>query len=73
MDDIQTPVRENRIVEIFQDNSLSKPVVLNLHSPLSSFFTSSIRGGSKPSDIIDVLGDDGTHTMRYVRIRIVKY
>ena len=38
--------------------------------PLNSFFTASIRGGTVPSDIIDVLGNDGTHTMRYVRIRI---
>jgi hypothetical protein len=63
---------ENHIIEIYNDYSMSLPQKVNLQTPLGSFFTASIRGGTTPSDIIDLLGDDGKRTMRYVRIRIMK-
>jgi hypothetical protein len=61
---------ENYLVEVINDYSMGIPVKLDLQVPLSSFFTASIRGGTAPSDIIDILGDDGQNTMRYVKIRI---
>ena len=61
---------ENRIIEVKEDYFMSHPETLNLQKPLSSFYTASVRSGTSPSNIIDVLGDDGTNTMRYVRIRI---
>ena len=62
---------ENRVVEILKDYRLSAPVKVDLKRPFSSFFTATVRGGSEPSNIIDVLGEDGQHEMRYARIRII--
>jgi len=44
---------------------------IELKHPFSNFFTNTPRGGSKPSDIIDIFGiaDDGP-SLRYARIRI---
>ena len=51
-----------------------KPVFerIGLKHPFGSFFTSTPRGGSKPSDVIDLFGiaDDGPN-LRYARIRVV--
>ncbi|MEE9461542.1 MAG: hypothetical protein V3V53_06910 [Bacteroidales bacterium] len=62
---------ENRVVEILKDYRLSAPVKVALKRPFSSFFTATVRGGSEPSNIIDVLGVDGQHEMRYAHIRII--
>jgi hypothetical protein len=40
---------ENRVVEIREDNSLSSAVPVPLNRPFRSFFTATVRGGSKPS------------------------
>jgi len=46
-------------------------VRIGLKHPFGSFFTNTPRGGSEPSDIIDVFGiaDDGPN-LRYARIRL---
>ncbi len=62
---------ENRVVVILTDYRLSAPVTVALKRPFSSFFTATVRGGSEPSNIIDVFGVDGQHEMRYARIRII--
>ena len=62
---------ENLLVEIGKDFRLSEPVTAGLERPFSSFFTATVRGGSEPSEIIDVLGEDGKQEMRYARIRII--
>jgi len=61
----------NRVVEILKDFRLSAPVKVALKRPFSSFFTATVRGGSEPSNIIDILGDGGQHEMRYASIRII--
>jgi hypothetical protein len=61
---------ENRVVEIWKDFRLSAHVKVALKRPFNSFFTATVRGGSAPSNIIDVLGEDEQHEMRYARIRI---
>ena len=63
--------RENRIVEILADHSLSAPVKVELQRPFSNFFTATVRGGSEPSDLIDVYGRDDKNEMRYARIKIL--
>ena len=63
--------RENRIVEVLADKGISVPVRVELRRPFSNFFTATVRGGSKPSDIIDVYGKDEKNEMRYARIRIL--
>ncbi len=62
---------ENRVVEIWKDHRLGTPVPVPLKRPFSSFFTATVRGGSSPSNIIDVFGQDGKNEMRYARIRII--
>ncbi len=62
---------ENRVVEILKDYRLSAPVRVALARPISSFFTATVRGGSEPSYIIDVLGETGQQEMRYAAIRII--
>jgi hypothetical protein len=42
-----------------------------LEHPFRSFFTNTPRGGSKPSDVIDLFGiADDNPNLRYARIRI---
>ncbi|MGD8499794.1 MAG: hypothetical protein PVJ86_04060 [Phycisphaerales bacterium] len=44
---------------------------IELRHPFRSFFTNTPRGGSKPSDVIDVFGiADDSPNLRYARIRI---
>ncbi len=63
------PGTENRMVEVKDGGKFSKPVILEMKSPLQRFFTATPRSGSPPSQTLDVLGLDG-NTMRYARIRI---
>jgi hypothetical protein len=44
---------------------------LPLKTPLSTFFTAAERGGSRPSNILDLLGtgSDG-QSLRYARVRL---
>jgi len=47
---------------------------IDLKHPFGSFFTNTPRGGSKPSDIIDIFGiADDNPNLRYARIRIEPY
>jgi len=61
-----------RILEIYADGNVSEPVPVPLKVPLMMFFTATPRGGSRPSDILDVLGVPGwtSGVTRYARIRI---
>jgi len=67
--DAGRPVAENRILEIARDGSPGDPVKAPLARPLSFFFTAGPRGGSAPSEIIDLYGRSD-RTMRYVRINL---
>jgi hypothetical protein len=44
-----------------------EPVAVPLAEPLQQFFTATVRGGSEPSNLVDVLGAVG-NTIRYARI-----
>ncbi|MBK7709754.1 MAG: hypothetical protein IPJ37_01395 [Bacteroidales bacterium] len=65
-------VSENRVVEIMADGIPGTSVVLPLKQPFSSFFTATVRGGSRPSEVIDMLGvsEDVKNTISYARIRL---
>lgn len=65
-------VAENRLVEIYTDGTPGEEVILPLKQPFSSFFTATIRAGSKPSNTIDMFGmSDGVkNVMRYAQILI---
>jgi len=53
-------VRENRLLEIFPGGEVGEPVVVPMKHPLGgflAFFTATVRGGSPPSDVLDLLGN----------------
>jgi len=66
-------VAENRIVELRENGAMETPVPIPLKKPFSSFFTATVRAGSKPSEIVDMLGiqDGSKNTISYARIRII--
>jgi hypothetical protein len=61
----------NFLGRVTADKNKTKFEHINLKHPFGNFFTNTLRGGSKPSDIIDIFGiaDDGPN-LRYARIRI---
>jgi hypothetical protein len=67
------PLSQNRLVEIGADGKPGPAATLALKHPLMDpFFTTTPRGGSPPSDTIELLGVcEGTPTtVRYTRIRL---
>lgn len=66
------PVSENRVMEIFKDGNLSKPVTVPLKAPFTSCFTATPRAGSPTSETLEVLGQQAgkSRTMSYARIRL---
>lgn len=62
-------VSEYRLAEIKMDGNHSKPVIVKIQEPMGAFFTSTVRAGCPPSNILDVFGSVG-RSMKYVRIRI---
>jgi hypothetical protein len=65
-------VMENRLVEIMSGGIPGTPVVIPLKHPFSSFFTATVRAGSKPSEILDLLGtpEGIKNKICYARVRI---
>lgn len=60
----------NYIGRIFPDQSGPKFTRIDLKHPFRTFFTNTPRGGSKPSDFIDLFGiADDNPNLRYARIR----
>ncbi len=67
---------ENRIMEVYQDGTASQSEVIPLKYPLSLYFTATPRGGSLPSETIDLVGRPATQSgnnqkaqVRYAKIR----
>ena len=65
-------VAENRLLEILPDGSTGVPVRLPLAKPFTSCFTTTVRAGSPPSRVLEMLGTRaGTgHTISYARVRL---
>jgi hypothetical protein len=62
---------ENRIAAVAPGGTLSAQLRLPLKSPFSTFFTAAERGGSRPSNVLDLFGIAGDgETLRYARIRL---
>ena len=64
-------VSENRLFEMLADGTAGEPVSVPLEQPFTSFFTATVRGGSPPSDTLDLLGvrAGGGNAISYARIR----
>ncbi|MHB8863247.1 MAG: hypothetical protein ACYC6N_12625 [Pirellulaceae bacterium] len=71
-DPLGQSVSENRILELHANGSVGGAVRVPLQSPFAAFFTATIRGGSPPSDVLDLLGmrADQDHAISYARIRL---
>ena len=67
-----SPISENRVVEILPGGGHSEPVKVPLQHPFTSFMMATERGGSPPSDALEILGvcPGESYTMRYARIRL---
>ena len=63
---------ENRIIALSSKGVPGKPAVLPLKRAFTNFFTATIRGGSAPSDRIDMLGTlaDERQAIHYAGIRL---
>jgi hypothetical protein len=71
-DSTGTSVSENRLFELLPDGSSSEPVRVPLSQPFTSFFTATFRGGSPPSETLELLGNrtGSGNAMSYARIRL---
>jgi hypothetical protein len=65
-------VFDNRIIEILPDLRHSESMRLDLRYPFVNFITATERGGSRPSNIIDVLGIcvGASTNIRYAALRL---
>ncbi len=65
-------VAENLVLEILPDGSAGAPVRLPLAKPFTSYFTTTVRGGSPTSRTLEMLGTRvGTgNTLSYARVRL---
>ena len=65
-------VSENRLMEILADGSATQPITVPLKRPMSSCFTATVRAGSPPSKVLDILGQcvGSSATISYARIRL---
>lgn len=52
----KAPVSENRLVELNADGTAGTPVRVGLEHPFTDFMTAGERGGSAPSNTLDILG-----------------
>ncbi len=66
-------VAENRIMEIVAGGVTGAPVRLPFEKPFRSYFTTTLRGGSPPSDTLELLGQRaGTgNTISYAKVRLL--
>ena len=65
-------IAENRVSQIGADGVVSAPTRIPLKQPFTMFFTTTVRGGSPPSRILEMLGQRvGTaNTISYARVRL---
>jgi hypothetical protein len=66
------PVSENRLIELHGDRAPGAPVRVPLQRPFTTYFTATVRAGSAPSAVLDLLGQcaGSPRTMSYARIRL---
>ncbi len=65
------PVSENRILELDSEGTPGPPLRVPLRFPMNNYFTATVRAGSPPSRMVDLLG---THAegkgIHYARVRL---
>jgi hypothetical protein len=65
-------VSENRLLELLPDGESRAPVRVPFKQPFTSYFTASVRGGSPPSNTLELLGQraGAPLSMSYARVRL---
>jgi hypothetical protein len=60
------------LIEIRPGGEVSAPVRVPLKRPFTSYFTATVRGGSPPSELLEMLGqrEGASLTMSYARVRL---
>jgi hypothetical protein len=66
------PVSENRVMEIRPDGITSDQIRVPLKTPFTGHFTATVRAGSPPSKMLELLGHraGAPNTISYARIRL---
>ena len=66
-------ITENRLMEITSEGPADTSVLIPFSNPFTQFFTATVRGGSAPSNIIDMLGTitGQRNTISYARVRLL--
>jgi len=66
------PFAENRVTELTSGGIPGSTFTLPLKQAFSSFFTATVRAGSSPSVMLDMLGtpNDENNTIHYARVRL---
>ena len=66
-------ITENRLMEITSKGPAGTSVLIPFNNPFTQFFTATVRGGSAPSNIIDMLGTitGQRNTISYARVRLL--
>lgn len=62
-------IAENRVVELLPDGEFGEAVRVPLEKPFTNLFTATVRGGSAPSQYLDIMGDHGS-VIRYARVKL---
>ena len=65
-------ISENRVSEIRTDGRVTAPVRIPLKQPFTSFFTTTVRAGSSPARMLEMLGQHAGagNTISYARVRL---
>jgi hypothetical protein len=65
-------VSENRLLEILPGGAVGESVQVPLKKPFTSFFTATLRAGTLPSNILDLLGtrEGAGRNISYARIKL---
>ncbi|HGJ67145.1 TPA: hypothetical protein ENS27_17430 [bacterium] len=69
IDENGTQISENRLLQITPDEN-NKAIKIPFEKPFGMFFSAIERGGTAPSDTIDLYGQGNGTELRYARIRI---
>jgi hypothetical protein len=66
------PVSENRVLEISAGGEPGPAAPIGFQQPFNSYFTATVRGGSPPSDTLEMLGQRASAglTISYARVKL---
>jgi len=71
-DESGRPISENRLLEILPNAAVGESILVPFSKPFTCFFTATTRGGTLPSNTLELLGtqEGSAHTISYGRVRL---